>query len=72
MAQTGIFVASGCYHCRASFSRPSINHMLKKEFFKAGLICARKWMMLKPEHVDALSLLGWHAMREKELLKQGE
>ena len=29
-------------------------------------------MMLKPEHVDALSLLGWHAMREKELLKQGE
>ena len=29
-------------------------------------------MMLKLEHVDALSLLGWHARREKELLKQGE
>ena len=28
-------------------------------------------MMLKPEHVDALSLLGWYAMHEKELLKQG-
>ena len=44
----------------------------ERSFSKAGLICARKWMMLKPEHVDALSLLGWHAMREKELLKQGE
>ena len=44
----------------------------KKSFLKAGLICARKWMMLKLEHVDALSLLGWHAMHEKELLKQGE
>ena len=29
-------------------------------------------MMLKTEHVDALSLLGRHAMGEKELLKQGE
>ena len=44
----------------------------ERSFSKAGLICARKRMMLKPEHVDALSLLGWHAMREKELLKQGE
>ena len=44
----------------------------ESRFSKAGLICARKRMMLKPEHVDALSLLGWHAMREKELLKQGE
>ena len=44
----------------------------ERSFSKAGLICGRKRMMLKPEHVDALSLLGWHAMREKELLKQGE
>ena len=41
----------------------------EKSFLKAGLICARKWMMLKPEHVDALSLLGWHVMRERDLLK---
>ena len=44
----------------------------ERSFSKAGLICGRNRMMLKPEHVDALSLLGWHAMREKELLKQGE
>ena len=44
----------------------------ERSFSKAGLICARKRMMLKLEHVDALSLLGWHAMREKELLKEGE
>ena len=44
----------------------------ERSFSKADLICARKRMMLKPEHVDTLSLLGWHAMREKELLKQGE
>ena len=44
----------------------------ERSFSKAGLICGRKRMMLKPEHVDALSLLGWHAMHDKELLKQGE
>ena len=44
----------------------------ERSFSKAGLICARKRMMLKSEHVDALSLLGWHAMHEKELLKQEE
>ena len=44
----------------------------ERSFSKVGLICARKRMMLKLEHVDALSLLGWHAMREKKLLKQGE
>ena len=44
----------------------------ERSFSKAGRICARKRMMLKPEHIDALSLLGWHAMHEKELLKQGE
>ena len=44
----------------------------ERSFSKAGLICARKRMMLKSEHADALSLLGWHAMREKEFLKQGE
>ena len=70
--QTGVFVASGCYHCKASFSHPSIKRMVRKEFFEGSLICARKRMMLKLEHVDASSLLGWHAMREKELLKQGE
>ena len=43
----------------------------ERSFSKAGLICSRKRMMLKPEHVDALSLLGWHAMREKELLSKG-
>ena len=58
--------------CKASFSHPSIKHVLRKEFFEGKLIYARKRMMLKPEHVDALSLLGWHAMCEKELLKQGE
>ena len=36
------------------------------------MIYVRKWTILKPEHVKALSLLGWHAIREKELLKQGE
>ena len=30
----------------------------ERSFSKAGLICARKRMMLKPENVDALSLLG--------------
>ena len=44
----------------------------ERSLSKAGLICARKRMMLKSEHVDALSLLGWHAMHERELLKQGE
>ena len=44
----------------------------ERSLSKAGLICAGKRMMLKLEHVDALSLLGWHAIREKELLKQGE
>ena len=44
----------------------------ERSFSKVGLICGRKRMMLKPEHVDALSMLGWHAMHEKELLKQGE
>ena len=41
----------------------------ERSFSKAGLICASKRKMFKPEHADALSLLGWHAMREKELLK---
>ena len=40
-----------------------------RSFSNAGLICARKWMVLTPAHIDALSLLGWHEMREKELLK---
>ena len=57
---------------RRRFATQASNACLEKSFSKAGLICARKRMMLKPEHVDALSLLGWHAMREKELLKQGE
>ena len=34
---------------------------------KVGLICTKKRMMLIPAHVDALSLLGWHAIREDEL-----
>ena len=34
VAQTGVFVASGCYHCKASFSHPSIKRMLIKEFFE--------------------------------------
>ena len=29
----------------------------------------RKRMMLKPEHEDALPLLGWHAMREERAVK---
>ena len=43
----------------------------ERSFLKAGLICLRKWMISKPEHVGALSLLGWHAMLEKELLSKG-
>ena len=72
MAQTGVFVTSSCYHCKVSFSHPRSSACSERSFLKAGLICARKRMVLKPEHVDALSLLVWHAMREKELLKQGE
>ena len=34
VAQMGVFVASDCYHCKASFSHPSIKRMLRKEFFE--------------------------------------
>ena len=30
----GVFVALGCYHYKASFSRPSIKRVLRKEFFE--------------------------------------
>ena len=34
VAQTGVSVASGCYHCKASLNHPSIKRVLRKEFFK--------------------------------------
>ena len=41
----------------------------ERSFSKAGLICSRKRIVLKPEHVDGLSLLGSHAMRGKRVVK---
>ena len=34
VAQTGVSVASGCYHCKALFSNPSMKRVLRKECFE--------------------------------------
>ena len=42
----------------------------ERSFSKAGLIVSRKRMMLTPQHVDGLSLLGWHCMQRHEHLME--
>ena len=38
----------------------------ERSFSKAGLIVSKKRMVLRPENVDGLSLLGWSLMKEND------
>ena len=70
VVQTGVLWPRVATITRRRLATQESSACSERSFSKAGLICARKRMMLKPEHVDAL--LGWHAMRQRELLKHGE
>jgi len=42
----------------------------ERSFSKAGLIVVAKRMVLKPQNVDRLSLVGWHMAENNSLTKK--
>ena len=57
---------------KAVLATQALGSYSEMKFSNAGLICGKKGQMLTPSHVNDLSLLDRHTMRQNDFCKRGK